>query len=121
PPNMKKDTGKLEALLALLPRPGRAAFELRHASWFDDEIFELLRARNAALCWSDIDDKTMPWVATADWGYVRLRRTQYDGRALGAWTRRIRESKWRSTWVYFKHEDTGTGPAYARKLIDRLG
>jgi uncharacterized protein YecE (DUF72 family) len=50
PPNLKKDAPRLKDFLALLPKTQRAAFEFRHASWFDDEVYDLLRGYNAALC-----------------------------------------------------------------------
>jgi uncharacterized protein YecE (DUF72 family) len=73
PPNFKKDLGRLGDLLVLLPPGLRAAFEFRHDSWFDDEVYERLRARNDALCVADTEKGTTPMVATADWGYLRLR------------------------------------------------
>lgn len=75
PPSLKKDVPRLRAFLALLPPQTRAAFEFRHASWFDDEVFALLREHRAALCIADAEgDLDVPVVATADWGYLRLRR-----------------------------------------------
>src|SRR5947208_14235037 len=73
PPNLKKDVPRLRAFLALLPSPPRAAFEFRHPSWFDDEVFGLLRDHQAALCIAEAeDDLEVPFVATAAWGYLRL-------------------------------------------------
>src|SRR5436189_4954392 len=43
PPNLKADTKLLEEFLPALPRPVQAAFEFRHPSWFNDEIFTLLK------------------------------------------------------------------------------
>ena len=61
---------------------------------------------------------------TADWGYLRLRDQGYTAEDLEGWGRRIKEldARWRDTYVYFKHEEAGTGPAFARqlrKLLDR--
>jgi uncharacterized protein YecE (DUF72 family) len=75
PPNMKKDAPRLREFLGLLPRRCRAAFEFRHPSWFDDEVFGLLRRRRAALCFAEKEEGLeVPFAATADWGYLRLRR-----------------------------------------------
>lgn len=119
PPNFKKDGPRLREFLALLPTGCRAAFEFRHASWFDDEVCGLLRDHRAALCVADeADDVAVPFVATADWGYLRLRRPEYDDATLRAWTERIRERNWREAFVFFKHEATGTGPQMASRLLE---
>ncbi len=83
PPNLKKDVPRLREFLALLPLERRAAFEFRHPSWFDDEVFGLLRDHQAALCIAEAeDDLEVPFVATADWGYLRLRRPDYGDAEL---------------------------------------
>ena len=115
PPNLKKDTPRLEAFLGLLAGR-RAAFEFRHASWMDEEVRSLLRAHGAALCTADLDDSESdaPLVSTADWGYLRLRRADYSGEALLAWAARLRAPAWREAYVFFKHEVKG--PALAAQL-----
>jgi uncharacterized protein YecE (DUF72 family) len=119
PPFSRKDLPRLVDFLALLPAGARAAFEFRHPSWFDDAVYEALRARGAALCIAEADDLATPLVATAGWGYLRLRRTEYDEAGVAAWADRLREKAgvWTSAHVYFKHEDAGRGP----KLAERLG
>jgi uncharacterized protein YecE (DUF72 family) len=116
PPNFRKDAGRLGDLLAMIPAPFRVALEVRHASWLDDQIFALLRARNAALCIADTEAGSTPAVATADFGYLRLRDRDYGPDALRAWAETARRSEWREAFVYFKHEESGTGPALARAL-----
>jgi uncharacterized protein YecE (DUF72 family) len=121
PPTFRKEIARLGDLLALLPRGGRAAFEFRHASWFDDDVYALLRAWNAALCVADTERGTTPIVATADFGYVRLRDAEYTDAALGEWAARLRPPGWRDAYVFFKHEESGTGPALAARLRAALG
>jgi uncharacterized protein YecE (DUF72 family) len=120
PPNFKVDTGRLADLLALLPPDLRAAFEFRNATWFTDAVYERLAARNAALCVADDDDGATPFVATADWGYLRLRATGYTDDDLRGWLGQMRQTgaRWADAFVFFKHEDQGTGPALARRLLD---
>jgi uncharacterized protein YecE (DUF72 family) len=118
PPRLKKDLPRLDAFLALLPSPSRAAFEFRHASWFDDEVFDLLRAHRAALCIADAEGGLdVPWVATADWGYLRLRRPDYDDAALAWWGKRVRQEDWQQAFVFFKHEEAGRGPQFAQRFM----
>jgi uncharacterized protein YecE (DUF72 family) len=122
PPNFKKDVPRLRDFLALLPARGRPAFEFRHQSWFDDEVFALLRKRKAALCVAEAEnDLEIPFVATADWGYLRLRRPDYTDAELKAWLKRVRGQGWRDAFVFFKHEDEGKGPAMAARLRELAG
>ena len=122
PPFFKKDLARLQGFLARIPNGRRVALEFRHASWFDDEIYDALRASGAALCLAATDEAPNPAIEpTTDWGYLRLRRIQYDETALDAWAARIRSQPWKEAWVFFKHEDAGTGPKLARQLIERLG
>lgn len=122
PPNFKKDVPRLNAFLALLPPTCRAAVEFRHASWFDAEVFELLRARRAALCVAEeTDDLEVPFEATADWGYLRLRRLDYTDKTLAAWAKRINAAGWAEAFVFFKHEDTGTGPKFGKQFLKLAG
>jgi uncharacterized protein YecE (DUF72 family) len=121
PPNLQKDPGRLDNCLALVPPGVRLAVEFRHASWLDEEVYELLRGRNAALCVADTEEGTTPLVVTADFGYLRLRDRAYDPTELGAWAQTAARPEWRDAFVYFKHEEAGTGPVLARELIGLLG
>ena len=118
PPSAKQDLVLFDEFLAQLPPRVCAAFEFRHASWFTDDVYDALRARGAALCWADADDLQTPIVPTAGWGYLRLRRTDYDDAALGAWVDRLRAQAdtWSEAFVYFKHEDEPRGPVFAEKF-----
>jgi uncharacterized protein YecE (DUF72 family) len=118
PPNFKVDTDRLADLLALLPPDLRAAFEFRNATWFTDEVYARLAGKNAALCVADHDDGATPAVATADWGYLRLRATGYSDDDLRGWLTTIRRigAHWRDAFVFFKHEEAGTGPALGARL-----
>ena len=119
PPNFKKATDRLSEVLALVPDEFRVAFEFRHESWFDDEVYALLRARNASLCVADTEAGTTPAVATADFGYLRLRAVEYTDDELRRWIATIDTvgAGWRDAYVFFKHEDTGSGPALARRFL----
>ncbi len=117
PPNMKKDTGRLTAFLKLLSGDVPVAFEFRHTSWFDEEIYALLRKHNCSMCIADFDEKLeVPFVSTADWGYLRLRREKYTPAELRKWMKRVQGEGWKSAFVFFKHEDKGIGPKLAMKF-----
>jgi uncharacterized protein YecE (DUF72 family) len=123
PPNVQKDVARLADLLARLPAGVRAAFEFRHDSWLDDEVYERLRAANAALCIADSETAHTPLVATADWGYLRLRDEGYSDADVARWAEVVRElgGGWRDAYVFFKHEESGIGPAFAQQLRGLLG
>jgi uncharacterized protein YecE (DUF72 family) len=116
PPNFRKDAGRLAAFLEKLPRDVEAAFEFRHATWFDDEVRGLLGARGVALCIADDEDGTAPHWATARFGYARLRRPEYTPADLQAWAAKLREQPWDRAYVFFKHEDEGRGPELASRF-----
>jgi uncharacterized protein YecE (DUF72 family) len=122
PPNMKKDLPRLETFLKQLPPTPQTAFEFRHPEWFDDDVLELLRSQNRALVVSDTDDMPATHIdKTADWGYLRLRRVNYSEEVLAEWLERIRAQDWKETFVFFKHEDEGTGPKLAAQFLKLAG
>ena len=116
PPNLKKDLPRLQDFLAVLPAASRCTFEFRHESWFDDDVLEALRSARAALCWAEDEKLATPPQATADWGYLRLRRPDYGESELAAWAERIRAQPWVEAHVFFKHEEEGTGPRLAEAM-----
>ena len=122
PPNLKKDLGLFDAFLDELPPRVRAAFEFRHQSWLDEEVFGRLAARNLALCVADSEKMSTPVRVTADYAYFRLRDEGYTPADIARWAATIaRETgACRDVYVYFKHEEAGKGPEFARALIERL-
>jgi len=123
PPFLRKDLALLDAFLPQLPSGVRAAFEFRHVSWFDEEVFSRLAARNLAVCIADSDTLSTPVRITADYAYFRLRDEGYQPDDIKGWADTIATSTsaCRDVFVYFKHEDSGKGPEFARLLMDRLG
>jgi uncharacterized protein YecE (DUF72 family) len=116
PPFLKRDVPRLRDFLARLPKAHGAAFEFRDASWFADEVYDLLKSAGAALVVSERDDALPPpIVETAPWGYVRLRLERYAEADLKDWAARLASTHWREISVYFMHEPTA--PAYAQTLM----
>ncbi|HET9664086.1 MAG TPA: DUF72 domain-containing protein [Burkholderiales bacterium] len=118
PPFLRKDVPRLRDFLDILPSDRAAAFEFRNASWHDDEVYETLRGRGAALCVSDTDKGESPLVATSRCGYFRLRRSHYDDAGLRAWVKRITAQPYARACVYFKHEDEARGPQFAQRFAE---
>ena len=122
PPNLKKDLALFDAFLDAFPPRVRAAFEFRHASWLDDEVYGRLRARNLALCVADSEKLATPVEITADYGYFRLRDEGYTADDIARWADVIREktSGCGDVFVYFKHEESGKGPEFGKMLMELL-
>jgi uncharacterized protein YecE (DUF72 family) len=122
PPYLKKDVALLDAFLDTLPRDIRAAFEFRHASWLDESVYARLATRNLALCVAESEKLSTPVEITADYAYFRLRDEGYEPDDLKRWARIIldKTSACGDVFVYFKHEEAGKGPAFARLLLDAL-
>jgi uncharacterized protein YecE (DUF72 family) len=118
PPSFKKEATVLAAFLEEVPSGMRAAFEFRHASWFDDEVFALLKARNATLCVADSETLSTPPIATADFGYLRLRREDYQTSDITRWAETVRNhaESWNDVFIYFKHEAAGIGPKLVKEM-----
>jgi len=121
PPTFKKDAAVLKSFLELLPAGTRAALEFRHPSWFDGDVFDALRTHNIALCVADSEKLHAPVEITADYAYFRLRDEGYQQADIERWAETIRNLKGvRDVFVYFKHEEQGLGPEFARRLIAAL-
>lgn len=118
PPNLKKDVDRLRAFLQVVPEGIRAAFEFRHASWHEDDVLDALREHGAALVIADTDDLTAPRVATACWGYLRLRRVEYTDDEVRDWAEWTLAQEWDDAFAFFKHEDAATGPRLAARFAE---
>ena len=118
PPNLKLDLPRLADFLAVLPPASRCAFEFRHVSWFDDAVFEALKGRSCSLCIAEDEELATPFVATAGWGYLRLRRQDYGPADLRDRASKLLAQPWAEAFVFFKHEDEGTGPRLAADFAE---
>jgi uncharacterized protein YecE (DUF72 family) len=115
PPNFKIDMARLEEFFELIPKRIDVAVEFRHPSWFVKPVVEFLKQKKAALVFNDTDVK-MPWISTARWGFLRLRRLAYSDRALKSWLQKINRTKWTRAFVIFKHEEKATAPKLALRF-----
>jgi uncharacterized protein YecE (DUF72 family) len=119
PPNMKRDDDRLASFLGQLPASVRWAIEFRHESWHDTSVELLLRRFNVSWVAADSDERPVECRDTADFWYVRLRRSAYDDGDLESWAGRIREmvGEGKSCFVYCKHEDEGSPWVWADRLL----
>jgi len=118
PPNLKKDVERLRGFLSYLPPDRRYTFEFRHESWWDEDVFTVLRDRDIAMCISEQAELKCPVVCTASWGYLRLHRLDYDEAALSDWARCVTGQPWTQAYVYFKHDEgVGSGPPAVEAFV----
>ena len=118
PPFLKCDTGLLKEFLAGLPRQLQAAFEFRHASWFSEEVYALMRTFNVALCQAESEKLETPEVQTAEFAYLRLRKEKYSAKEQKVLTdKAVQLARQGNVFVYFKHEETAEGALYAENLL----
>ena len=123
PPNLKKDLALFDAFLGELPPRADAAFEFRHDSWLDEDVYSRLAGRNLALCVADSEKLSTPVRITADYAYFRLRDEGYTADDIGRWGDTIVRAteSCRDVYIYFKHEEQGKGAEFGRLLMNRLG
>jgi uncharacterized protein YecE (DUF72 family) len=116
PPDFVRDDILLTDFLGQIKGRLRAAFEFRHKSWLDDEVFGILRENDAALCIAETEKLSTPILSTARHVYLRLRLENYDEVALARWADHLKTlaTATDEIFVYFKHE------AQAPELAARL-
>jgi uncharacterized protein YecE (DUF72 family) len=100
-----RDEGALELILGPLDPRLRVAFDLEHPSW--DGIEDRLAAAGAAR----VNDLDHP----APFRYLRRREPPN-----AEFAERIRAAE-EPVYVYFRHENEPTAPAYAQQLLELLG
>jgi len=119
PPYFRKDVPRLRDFLNIVPGNSRAAFEFRHESWFEQDVYDSLKERECALCFADTEDNKLPaLVSTAAWGYLRLRKPEYGEKDLREWVKKVKQQEWDHAFVFFKHEDGGAGPKLAHRFLE---
>ena len=122
PPQLRLDLQRLSTFLRQLPLRGRQAIEFRHASWYDDRVFDLLAAHDVALCVSDHHDAPAPWVRTGSFVYIRghgpdgTYAGSYGAAELSRWARHVRNwrAEDRDVYAYFDNDIGCAAPGDAR-------
>jgi len=95
--------------------------EVKNLAWLGDPLLRALSTAGVALCVTDAEERETPLVATAAFGYLRLRRASYDDASLARWSARIAAQPWREAVVFFRHEDTAAGTRFAERLMAIAG
>jgi len=130
PGNLHKNLERLEEFARALGRWKRVrhAIELRHESWFDDDVAGCLREHDLAVCQSDAADWPLWDEVTTDFVYVRLHghtltyASDYSNASIGAWA--VRVKRWlregRDVHLYFDNDAFGHAPRNALQLLKRI-
>ena len=122
PPYLRINLEVLDGFLEMLPAGLCAAFEFRHKSWLEPDVFSRLKAKGLALCIADSESFSTPVEITAGYAYFRLRDEGYQPQDIERWAQVIRErtGDCSEVFVYFKHEEAGIGTEFAQQLIKHL-
>ena len=119
PPQFRADVAVLDGFLGDLPEGMSCAFEFRHQSWLNTEVYGVLERHGAALCLAESEKLVIPEVLTAAFVYSRLRKTDYSSEERQEIAGRVRQlmAGGRDCYVFFKHEETPAGALYAEDLL----
>ena len=126
PPWLKRNDELLSMFVVALPDDARVALEVRDPSWYHDDVYGLLQARNVALVHAEGERAPSPLEtigATADFAYIRLRaREGYDPAAVATWAERLQAARasGKDVYAYFRHDDDGSNGVAAEQLRDAL-
>ena len=120
PPNFRRDDDRLKTFLEQVPRAVRWALEFRHESWHVQEVEELLRHCGVSWVAADMDESPAQIRDTAEFWYVRLRRSEYPEATLLKWAARFTEMarRGKDCFIYCKHDDKGSPWIWADRLLD---
>ena len=125
PPFWKINTGRLEAFLKILPRNQRYSFEFRNATWYDDQVYTLLKKYHCAFCIYDLDRQLSPMITTADFDYIRLHgpagkyQGKYTASVLNTWLKRCRawQDSGKDVYLYFDNDQAGYAVKNAQMML----
>jgi uncharacterized protein YecE (DUF72 family) len=122
PPHWGSNPQRLEEFLCILPKKYLYTFELRDPSWFNDDIYKILRKYNAALCMYDFNGRLSVKEITADFVYLRFHgpggkyRGKYQPKFLQEWAKDMKKWKIKTVYCYFDNDDSGFAVENAQEL-----
>ena len=122
PPNLQADLAVLKDFAQLIPQAYQFAFEFRHPSWFADAVYDILKSRNAALCWAESEKISAPRIVTADFVYYRYRVPEYSTAQLEKIADELKEQgRDKEVFAFFKHEENPESALNAVVVARRNG
>ncbi len=115
PTNLKYDAARLKDFLSVLPPRKRYVVEIRHKSWMNDKVADLLASRKVAFCIHDHFDDKCPFYVTANFGYFRFHGHSakygdcYPKRVLTSYAEAMAEllDSGKDVFAYFNNDTAG--------------
>jgi uncharacterized protein YecE (DUF72 family) len=117
PPYFKKDAEVLERFVSAYGKKARFAFEFRHATWNDREVYTILRNHNCAWGVVEAEEQEAIREITADFTYLRLRKGDYSSAELKEWSNWIQRQSI-DVYCYLKHDEKA--PLLAKQLMETI-
>ena len=119
---------RFQQFLSVLPKGRLQTVEFRDPSWYTDEIFDLLRRYDVALCLHDMQGSATRRMVVGPFVYVRYHfgTQKYGGRyedhRLHEWADWLAECAEKGTpiYAYFNNDTGGHAPRDAVRLRDRI-
>jgi uncharacterized protein YecE (DUF72 family) len=112
-----KEFSLLDAIFDYWPRDLPVALEFHHPSWHDNDVYRFLQRNNIALCNSDNDEQDDAIISTANWGYLRMRKGDYDTMTMENCLRDIQMQPWEQVYVFFRHQENSQSPISANRFL----
>ena len=110
PPSLTFDLVLLEEFLSSLSPKYKNVIEFRHESWYQDEVYKLLKSYNVVFCAVSSAKVPKTVVETAESAYFRFHgltggyKYSYSEEELEKWAETIRKTKVRECFVYFNND-----------------
>jgi uncharacterized protein YecE (DUF72 family) len=110
PPSLTFDLALLEEFLSSLSPKYKNVIEFRHESWYQDEVYTLLKSYNVAFCTVSSAKVPKTVVETAESAYFRFHgltggyKYNYSEEELEKWAETIRKTKAKECFVYFNND-----------------
>lgn len=128
PPGWKCNVDRLREFVASLDPSHRYTFEFRNQTWYNDEVYDVLKNKNIAFCIYELDHHMSPVVTTADYVYVRLHGPEgkytgsYSDKTLEMWAKRCADwsADKKDVYIYFDNDQMGYAAFNAKTLQNML-
>ncbi|CAN5260340.1 DUF72 domain-containing protein [soil metagenome] len=126
PPSFHYTPGRLKNIVEQLEPHRRNVVEFRHASWWNEEVYEAFRKVGIIFCSCSGPRLPDELIKTADEVYIRFHGTKqwyrhnYTNEELAVWVDRIQQSGAKHVWVYFNNDRDGYAIKNAKQLLKLL-
>ncbi|MDX2003412.1 MAG: DUF72 domain-containing protein [Chitinophagales bacterium] len=126
PPSFHYTAARLQNIVKQLEPNRRNVVEFRHASWWNEEVYDVFRQMGVIFCSCSGPRLPDELIKTADDIYIRFHGTKqwyrhdYSREELQVWAQRIKNSDAKHVWVYFNNDRNGYAIKNAKMLLKLL-